>query len=96
MITKEQENIIIDTLRPFNPSYIGLFGSYARNQETIQSDIDLLIDLDYPKLNLFDIGGLHWDLEQKLKTKVDLAFKNKLKEDFKPSILKDVIVLYKA
>jgi len=96
MLSKEQQNIIIDTLKPFNPLYIGLFGSYARNQETSASDIDLLIDLNYPKLNLFDIGGLHWDLEQKVKTKVDLAFRNKLKEDFRPSILKDVIELYRA
>ncbi len=96
MITNEQKNIIIETLKPFNPSFIGLFGSYARNEETEKSDIDLLIDLNYPKLSLFDIGGLNWDLEQKLKTKIDLAFKNKLKQAFIPTILKDVVVLYEA
>lgn len=96
MITNEQKNIIIETLKPFNPSFIGLFGSYARNEETEKSDIDLLIDLNYPKLSLFDIGGLNWDLEQKLKTKIDLAFKNKLKQAFIPNILKDVVVLYEA
>lgn len=96
MITNEQKNIIIETLKPYNPLFIGLFGSYARNEETEISDIDLLIDLNYPKLSLFDIGGLNWDLEQKLKTKIDLAFKNKLKESFKPNILKDVVVLYQA
>jgi predicted nucleotidyltransferase len=95
MLSKEQQDIIIETLMPFNPTYIGLFGSYARNEEKINSDIDLLIDLNYPKLSLFDIGGLHWDLEQKLKTKIDLAFKNKIKEDFKPTILKDIIVIFK-
>lgn len=96
MLNNEQKNIIIKTLKPFNPTYIGLFGSYARNEEKLESDIDILIDLNYPTLSLFDIGGLHWDLEQQLKKKIDIAFKNKLKEDFKPTILKDLIVLFKA
>ena len=96
MLSKEQQDIIIETLKPFNPTYIGLFGSYARNEETETSDIDLLIDLAYPRLTLFDIGGLYADLEKKLNSKIDLAFKNNLKEAFKPTILKDLIVLYKA
>ena len=42
MITKSQQNIIIETLKPFHPKRIGLFGSVARNEETSSSDIDIL------------------------------------------------------
>jgi predicted nucleotidyltransferase len=96
MLSKEQQNIIIETLKPFDPTYIGLFGSYARNEEKDESDIDLLVEFDNPKLNLFDIGGIYSILEEKLHRKVDLAFKKYLKQSLKPHILKDTIVLYEA
>ena len=53
MLSKEQQNIIIETLKPFNPVYIGLFGSYARNEETENSDIDLLYEFNHPTFSLF-------------------------------------------
>ena len=96
MLSEQQKNIIIETLKPFNPIYIGLFGSYARNEEKENSDVDLLLDLNYPNLSLFDIGGLYWDLEQKLKLKIDIAFKHNLKKQLEVGILKDAITIFEA
>lgn len=95
MLSSEQKNIIIETLKPFNPKFIGLFGSYARNEETEKSDIDLLLELNYPTLSLFDIGGLYSSLEDKLNRKIDIVFKNKIKRQLEPFIAKDLVTLYK-
>ena len=42
MLTQKEIDIIIKTLKPYNPKRIGLFGSVARNEETSTSDIDIL------------------------------------------------------
>ena len=34
MLTQKDINIIINTLKPYNPKRIGLFGSVARNEES--------------------------------------------------------------
>ena len=44
-----------------------LFGSYARNEATEQSDIDLLVDTSGTALrSLFSLGQLYCDLEKAL------------------------------
>lgn len=96
MLSKEQKNIIIEIFKPYNPKFIGVFGSYARNEETESSDVDLLIDLNYPKLSLFDIGGLYSELEEKLHRKIDIAFKNRIKKELAPFIQNDLITIFKA
>ena len=65
MITNEQKNIIIETLKPYNPSFIGLFGSYARNEETEKSDIDILYDFQ-KTYSLFDLITLEENLYNQL------------------------------
>ena len=42
MISQEQIDIIINTLKPFNPEKIGVFGSYSRGDNGKDSDIDIL------------------------------------------------------
>lgn len=95
MLSKEQENIIIETLKPFNPVYIGLFGSYARNEETEKSDIDILYDLR-EKLSLFDLMDLKENLKRKLNKEVDLVSKRFLNRHIKPFVERDVKILFGA
>jgi predicted nucleotidyltransferase len=47
MITSSQKQIIIDHLKPLRPFRIGVFGSYARSENKLDSDLDILISLDY-------------------------------------------------
>ncbi len=42
MLTQSQIDIIINTMKPFNPIKIGVFGSVARNESIESSDIDIL------------------------------------------------------
>ncbi|MCW3075588.1 MAG: nucleotidyltransferase [Bacteroidetes bacterium] len=92
MLSKEEENIIIDTLKPFNPTFIGLFGSYARNEETETSDIDILYDFEN-KYSLFDLIELKELLYERLNKKVDLVSLKYIKPYFKKYILDDLVYL---
>lgn len=94
MLTPEQKNIIIETMKPYNPKFIGLFGSYARNEETENSDIDLLYEFNYPKFSLFDLISLKETLHEKLNRQVDLVSKNFINTHFKPFIEKDLKILF--
>ncbi len=67
---------------------IGLFGSFAEESNTEESDIDLLVELERP------IGWKFFSLEMYLETvfnrKIDLVTKAALKDPIKESILKQV------
>ena len=93
MISKIQQNIIIDTLKPFHPMRIGLFGSVARNEETTTSDIDILFTLKNP-IGLFTLSDIQFELEEKLHKKVDLISENGLNKFIKEKILKEVKYIY--
>lgn len=94
-MSPEINKIIIDTLLPFQPTQISVFGSYARGEMTDESDIDILVD--FPKgITYLDIGGLYMDLTEKLSRKIDLVTKAGLKPEFQPNIEKDLIEIYNA
>jgi predicted nucleotidyltransferase len=95
MISKSQQNIIIETLKPFDPMRIGLFGSVARNEETNSSDIDILFLLKNP-IGLFTLSDLQFELEEKLHKKVDLVSENGLNKFIKERVLKEVKYIYEA
>jgi len=67
---------------------IGYFGSYSRNEQTENSDIDILVDFKKPLG--WDFFDLQEFLEKELNTKVDLVSIKALKEKLKDSILKQV------
>ena len=90
MITSAQEKIIKETLNPFEPSLVGIFGSYARNEHSNSSDIDILVDLKR-KTNLLDIIGIEQELTELLGIKVDLITLRSVNEQLKSYIQKDLI-----
>ena len=64
---------------------IGLFGSYAKGEQTNSSDIDILVDLQEP------LGWAFFELkeylEEQLNRPVDLVTRNALKKQLKDRIL---------
>lgn len=93
MLTEKQRNIIIETLKPYNPIRIGVFGSVARGEDTDESDIDILYRFD-KKVGLFTLMDIIENLESKLKKKVDLVSERYVNPLLKPEILKDLTVIY--
>ena len=71
---------------------IGLFGSYARNEATPESDIDFVVTLTPPLRQYMDnLEALRNYLKDLFGKDVDLANPQSLKPHFKDRILKQVI-----
>ena len=71
---------------------IGVFGSFARGEQTPKSDIDILVEFSEPNtIDLFDFIRLEEFLSRKLGTKVDLVTKRALKPLIKDQILRETI-----
>lgn len=67
---------------------IGYFGSFARNEQTESSDIDIIVSFHKPPgWAFFDLHAL---LEKELNRKVDLVSIKALKEQLKEAILSEV------
>jgi predicted nucleotidyltransferase len=71
---------------------IGLFGSYAREEQSEKSDIDILIEFEPEKEN-FDNYMAVCDILEKLfrNKKIEIVTKNGLSPYIGPQILKEVI-----
>lgn len=78
--------------RPVLKAY--LFGSYVRGQADDQSDIDILIDLDYTQRIGLGFIQMRIELENLLKTKVDLVSSNGLSKYIQPIIEKEKQLIY--
>ncbi len=83
----------LKTLKPilsdkYSVERIGYFGSYSRNEQTEESDIDILVDFRKPIG--WDFFDLQEYLEGELNTKVDLVSIKALKEQLRDIILKQV------
>lgn len=74
-------------------TYLGLFGSTARGEDTPSSDIDLLVDFNQTK-TLFDLSDIQSGLEDILDRKVDLVLKSGVKKQLLPYIQKDLTTIY--
>ena len=69
---------------------IGLFGSFAKGEQTADSDIDILVELKEPRFDW--LAGLKIYLEQSFETKIELVRKSSLlKSRFIRRVEKDII-----
>ena len=69
---------------------IGVFGSFARGEQTVGSDIDLLVEFEKGHNDLFNYIRLKEYLEVLLGRKVDLVNKKAVKPRLKERILREV------
>lgn len=78
--------------QPVNKAWI--FGSFARGEETQDSDVDILVKLDYSKHIGLRYFGMALELEKILGRMVDLVEDNQLMSFAKPSADRDKILIY--
>jgi len=97
MIKTHTKKSIIQTLKAhreqlqaYGVEEIGLFGSYVRNEATINSDIDLLVNLRKEKKTFRNFMSLAYYLEDVFDCKVELVTKQSLSPYIGPHILKTV------
>lgn len=96
MTTKENIISVLRTQKAevtkYGVSNIGLFGSYLRNEQSNQSDIDLLIDFE-PDQENFDNYMAVYDIFESLfkNEKIEIVTTNGLSKHIGPKILKEVL-----
>ena len=74
-----------------------LFGSYARNQASIHSDIDLIVDSTDPLLMLHLTGAIERMCGNEIDYKCQVITMRQLKESkekFRSSVEKDMVLIY--
>jgi predicted nucleotidyltransferase len=76
-------------LRRYGVVNVSVFGSFARDEATANSDLDLLVTYK-PGTNLFDVMSLQDELEQTLGRKVDLVSQKYLSKRLAKRITKDL------
>ena len=71
---------------------IGIFGSYARGDQNLKSDIDLLVEFEDNTQDLYDLKLQLMDFfRTKLGIEVDICREKYIKPRIKKSILKETI-----
>jgi len=84
-ILQEKKTFLADY---YHVKRIGLFGSYVRDEQTDESDIDLLVEFSKPVgLEFID---LKFYLEELLQKPVDLVTPNALKPLIREDIMSEV------
>lgn len=73
-----------------------LFGSFARGEETPESDVDILVELDHSKPIGLEFVQMQLDLQKLLKKPIDLVSSRGLSKYIKPYIDTDKILLYEC
>jgi hypothetical protein len=92
----ELRNILRQQKRYLSEKYgvtiVGVFGSYVRNEQRLDSDLDVLIELDRPsKISLIGLVELEHYLSDILGVNVDIAIKTNLKKRIGERILSEVV-----
>lgn len=88
IIEKIKENI--DKIKKYDVKKIGLFGSYLRNQQNSESDVDILVEFEKDGITFDNYMDLKFFLEKLFNNKVDLVIAEDIKPTLKISILRSV------
>ncbi len=78
--------------RRFKVKSVSLFGSYLREEQKEDSDIDILVEF-YKTIDLFEFLELEYFLGEILDSKVDLVMKDALKPRIKNIVLREAVVI---
>lgn len=71
---------------------LGIFGSFARNQQDEKSDLDIFVTLQ--ESDFFTLEKIKEELEQLIHFKIDVVnFRDSLRDSFKQNIQKDAIYI---
>lgn len=86
-------NEIIPILESNEVEFAGIFGSYAKEKNKEDSDIDILVRFAKPK-SLIKIIGLERKLSEKLNKKIDLVTEKSLSPYIKEEVFNTLQPIY--
>jgi len=88
-------DFLADHKQEFHDKYgvtkIGLFGSYARDEQREDSDIDIAIEMQQEKKNIRTFFGLKREMETIFGKKIDIGIESTLKPIVIQYIMNEII-----
>ena len=97
VLTIDEIRRLVKAAMDDRPGEVYLFGSYARNQASIHSDIDLIVDSTDPLLMLHLTGAIERMCGNEIDYKCQVITMRQLKESkekFRSSVDKDMMLIY--
>lgn len=94
LVISELKNHSDELRKTYNVSRIGVFGSVSRQEDSPESDVDILIDFFPGNVKYRIFISLADTLEDILSRPVDLITVNSLSPYMRPVIEKEVIWIY--
>ena len=95
MSLAELQTTIASILRQYGIRRASVFGSVAREEETKESDVDLMIELGTP-MGLITYSRLVRELEEALGKRVDLVTPASISAHVSPYITRDLAPVYEG
>jgi len=83
---------IAPILQQYGITKAAIFGSFAKGEAKISSDVDILVEIK-SDMSLLDFIGIKIKLEEALKMKVDLVEYDTIKPIIKERILAEQVVI---
>ncbi|NVM01172.1 MAG: nucleotidyltransferase family protein [Candidatus Helarchaeota archaeon] len=93
MLKEQLYNKIISFLMNYGASKIAIFGSYARGNNDLESDIDIIVEFSEGK-SLLDHVKIERELSEELEIKVDLLTEKSISQYLIEDIKKEMEVIY--
>ena len=81
---------LVPLLKKNNVTKAGIFGSYARGEQTKKSDVDLLVEVK-DTMGLLEFIGLKNTIEKRLGLKIDLVEYEGIRKELRKRILREEI-----
>jgi uncharacterized protein len=91
-VLKRRRKRVLELARRRGAINVRVFGSVAREEDTEESDIDLLVDLQ-PGHTILDLVGLRCELTEALGVSVDVTTVGMLKKHLRPRVLAEAVPL---
>jgi hypothetical protein len=77
----------------FGVSQLWIFGSRARGDNQLDSDLDVLVEFDRRGITLFGFAGLELAIEDVLGIPTQLVERGALRADFAVAVLRDAVAV---
>jgi uncharacterized protein len=85
-------NSIVDYLRAKGATKVAVFGSYVRNEETPESDIDVLVDFNR-EIGLMEFVRIERELSEFINIRVDLVMDGSINPLIQKYVDRDILFL---
>jgi predicted nucleotidyltransferase len=89
---RQDRETILEIASRYHAENVRLFGSVARGEDRLDSDIDFLVDFQ-PGTTLFDHVALIDELTSKLDRKVDVVSSRALNKHLSQRVLQEAVTL---